>query len=562
MNPAPLKWISRTVATYTAPAKRIACPVDRHQAALLTSFLVVMLLFTSIIVVQSLAETGFSLETVGIAVTWVLLVGLLWLSRTNYHNLATYLVLLLTSISILISSIPDGDLSRINLLMYLLVPLLLSSALQPLRVTALIATLNWLAAGILLIVATDLAFGAVVDWMVFLGLIFAMVLVVALHRNGSEKIRQAALAESERRLRLITDNVNDIISLADHDGIPIYTSPSQTTVLGYPVEPNLHANTWLERMHPDDAQALLDQYRRLTPDNSTIIFEHRMRHQKGHYVWLETRSTLLYDENQNFMGIVSASRDMTARKQLEEQTLKLAVEQEKVRFLEAFINNLSHDLRTPLSIMDTSLFLLEKTHDPDKLQRRMETMRAQTAHMRQLIEKVLTMGRLDSQHEFDLTFIHLNDVLHPLMKRYEVIAEMRKIHLSLDTANSLPKLLADEEQLSRALSNLLDNALRYTAEGGAISIEVTRDADALKIAVSDTGQGIPARHLPKIFERFYRVDATRSEETGGTGLGLAIVHKIVTMHQGTIEVSSVVGEGTTFTIRLPLVPTHQHTQNR
>src|SRR3954469_13264807 len=130
------------------------------------------------------------------------------------------------------------------------------------------------------------------------------------------------------------------------------------------------------------------------------------------------------------------------------------------------------------------------------------------------------------------------------------VSRPRGVALLVD-APTVPAVRGSSRDLSLMVRNLIDNAVRYTGEGGSVDVSVRPDAGAVVLRVSDTGIGIPARELPRIFERFYRVDRARSRETGGTGLGLAIVRHIVENHDGEIDVRSELGRGTTFEVRLP-----------
>jgi two-component system phosphate regulon sensor histidine kinase PhoR len=130
-------------------------------------------------------------------------------------------------------------------------------------------------------------------------------------------------------------------------------------------------------------------------------------------------------------------------------------------------------------------------------------------------------------------------------------AQKKRQSLHLDLADSLPPIMGDADYLHRALFNLIDNAVKYTRDGGEIRLSTAADDGIVTIEVSDNGIGIPLEDQPRIFERFYRVDRSRSREMGGTGLGLSIVKHVVQSHGGTIEVDSTLGEGSRFSMRLP-----------
>ena len=150
--------------------------------------------------------------------------------------------------------------------------------------------------------------------------------------------------------------------------------------------------------------------------------------------------------------------------------------------------------------------------------------------------------------------VNLNATLEDFVAPFRSVAENKQIRFQLNLSPGLPPVTIDEERINQVLHNLFSNALRHTQAGGEISISVARNGAGLCVAVRDTGEGIPAEHLPNVFERFYRADFARSRQAGGSGLGLAIAKAIVEAHGGQVEVVStgIAGEGTTFTVHLPL----------
>jgi len=175
--------------------------------------------------------------------------------------------------------------------------------------------------------------------------------------------------------------------------------------------------------------------------------------------------------------------------------------------------------------------------------------------MTAIINDLLTLVKLD-QKEIPLNFkeVDLNQMMAGIVKRLQPLAEDKGVILETDYLKEITAD-ADEMKLSLAISNLADNAIKYTPEGGRVKITLDADHQHAFITVADTGIGIPEDEVNRVFERFYRVDKTRDRETGGTGLGLSITHAAIMMHKGSIKVNSKEEEGTTILVRIPLKQT-------
>ncbi|HSM11164.1 MAG TPA: phosphate regulon sensor histidine kinase PhoR [Lysobacter sp.] len=219
-----------------------------------------------------------------------------------------------------------------------------------------------------------------------------------------------------------------------------------------------------------------------------------------------------------------------------------------------FVANVSHELRTPLTVIHGYLDLLDPAEHPDWAPMLAE-MQRQSQRMTQLVEDLLTLSRLESQGTLQVEeTVAMDEMLTSLRREALALSQNRHpVHVE-DSAGV--DLYGSPTELHSAFSNLVSNAVRYTGAGGTIDIRLRRDAapgnrGGLVLEVSDSGYGIPAAHLPRITERFYRVSTSRSRESGGTGLGLAIVKHVLNLHQARLEVGSEVGRGSTFSCHFP-----------
>lgn len=220
-----------------------------------------------------------------------------------------------------------------------------------------------------------------------------------------------------------------------------------------------------------------------------------------------------------------------------------------------FVANVSHELRTPVAVIKgygETLLDGALEESPERSRRFVEIIVSHAERLTNLINDILTLSKLEAKDaSLALRPLDLCSTVRKAQMLMEDHARAKGISLSADCPETTAKVLADQGQLEQVLLNLLDNAIKYTPDGGEVAIRVTQADTGVRISVSDSGIGIPAKDLPRIFERFYRVDEGRSREQGGTGLGLAIVKHIVQLHGGEISVSSEAGKGSTFTVQLP-----------
>jgi len=212
-----------------------------------------------------------------------------------------------------------------------------------------------------------------------------------------------------------------------------------------------------------------------------------------------------------------------------------------------FVANVSHELRTPLTVVHGYLEMLDPADNPEWAPMLAE-MQRQSQRMTQLVEDLLTLSRLEARETLPEEHVAMVPMLSTLRREAEALSQGRhRILIEDDTGLDL---WGSNKELHSAFSNLVSNAIRYTPAGGDIVVRFSRDADGgATLAVRDSGYGIPAAHLPRITERFYRVSTSRSRESGGTGLGLAIVKHVLGLHGARLEISSEVGKGSEFACR-------------
>jgi signal transduction histidine kinase len=221
---------------------------------------------------------------------------------------------------------------------------------------------------------------------------------------------------------------------------------------------------------------------------------------------------------------------------------------------QAFIGDAGHELRTPLTLMraDAEVLLRGRDRlDPDDAAL-LEDIVAEASHMSALATSMLTLARLDAgAQQMERDVVDLSAVAADVVQRAEALAAEKQVTLALETPEKL-LVLGDRGQLDQAALILLDNAIKYNQPGGSVTLRTYRSGPRACLEVRDTGIGIPAEHLGRLGERFYRVDKARSREAGGAGLGLAIARRIAAAHEGTLSFASTPGEGTAATLALPI----------
>ena len=250
----------------------------------------------------------------------------------------------------------------------------------------------------------------------------------------------------------------------------------------------------------------------------------------------------LYDEDGNQMGALIVLHDVTRLKKLE-------------NIRRDFVANVSHEIKTPITAIKGFTETLGEgaVENPEVTSRFLGIINKHVDRLETLIEDLLSLSRIEQEVENDVIVLReamIRDVLLTAVQVCQIKAAPKRINLEL-SCNEHLKANINTELLEQAVVNLLDNAIKYSGEDSTVRIAARQIDDEIEIKVRDEGCGIERKHLPCLFERFYRVDKARSRSMGGSGLGLAIVKHIVQAHRGRVTVESAPGQGSTFTIRLP-----------
>jgi two-component system phosphate regulon sensor histidine kinase PhoR len=226
-----------------------------------------------------------------------------------------------------------------------------------------------------------------------------------------------------------------------------------------------------------------------------------------------------------------------------------------------FISNLTHELRTPLAALyGYAETLMQGVDDRETQHRFLGIIDRQARRLARLLDDLISLSDLERGNTaLQLESLEAPNVIGEAAELMKVAAGREGVQLEVQCGDELPRLVGDHDRLHQVMVNLLDNAIKYTPRGGHVTASAKaaslngngKNAPAVALTVADTGEGIAERDIPRLTERFYRVDRARSRELGGTGLGLAIVKHIVQLHQGALKIESKVGVGTTVTVTIP-----------
>jgi two-component system phosphate regulon sensor histidine kinase PhoR len=258
-------------------------------------------------------------------------------------------------------------------------------------------------------------------------------------------------------------------------------------------------------------------------------------------------------------GLSEASRRRRARSVL--VVLRDVTEARRVEDMRVdFVAFASHELKTPLASLSGFIDTLRghAKDDPEAQARFLEIMADQAGRMRRLIDDLLSLSRIElREHVRPNKIVDMLGVVNDVVDGLSHVAEKNGVEMTVSSIALLPRVRGEAEELAQVVQNLVDNAIRYGRAGKRVEISLGTDTRGgkpmLRLSVRDFGPGISREHLPRLTERFYRVDAAASRAKGGTGLGLAIVKHIVNRHQGTLAIDSELGQGSTFTILIPAV---------
>ena len=392
---------------------------------------------------------------------------------------------------------------------------------------------------------------------------------IAMVRHEMER----RLKESERRFSATLTSIADGLIATDADGCVAFFNPSAEKISGWRRGEALgHKLESIFPLHNDGTHRLDTDFFSsfLVPGTLPGLSRTALLGRRdGSTIPVEYRAAHIHDERQRLTGIVISFSDIRERRQAEEAIRQAQEERNRAHEelkrkheeLQSFYHTVSHEIKTPLtSAREFISLMLEGLAGPiNQTQNEyLGIARESCDRMRTCINDMLDVTRLETgKMSLQLQPASLGNLARRVVKVLLPAAGQKQIKLTCSVAPGLPDILMDETRIAQVITNLLNNALKFTPSGGVIRVGVglaPSPADHLELTVADTGRGIPAEHLPRIFDRLYQVQANDCSSCLGLGLGLNICQELVRLHQGSIRVESEVGRGSTFFVALPMAP--------
>ncbi|EFI65982.1 MULTISPECIES: sensor histidine kinase ResE [Bacillus] len=356
-------------------------------------------------------------------------------------------------------------------------------------------------------------------------------LATALNQMGKQlKFNMNALQQEKEQLASILSSMADgVITLNQEGEVVVINPPAEHFLQVWQEEKEIE----LSKKLPSE---LVELFHLVVESEQQQVVEINL--QKGNYVVLMTP---LYNQTK-IRGAVAVLRDMTEERRLE-----------KMR--QDFIANVSHELRTPMVMLQgySEAILDDIVQTKEEINEFVQIIYDESVRLGKLVNELLDLARMESGN----VELHIGEVdIHPFVekigRKFQGIAKDKEVALTVDFKDSIEQYPFDADRMEQVLTNLIDNAIRHTNAGGHVTLVIDTKNNGLIFEVQDSGVGIPEEDIPFLFDRFYKADKARTRgKKGGTGLGLAIAKNIVQGHDGKIAVSSVVGEGTTFSVYLP-----------
>ena len=382
--------------------------------------------------------------------------------------------------------------------------------------------------------------------------------VVLIFRDVAERRRQEnLLRESERRFRTMADSAPVMIWVTDPTATCTYLNERWYEFTGTTAKQGLGLG-WLDAVHPDDRESSGAVFLVANARREAFRLEYRLRRHDGAYRWAIDSGTPRFGPGGEFLGYIGSVIDIDERKTLEEQLRERADQlAEADRRKDDFLAVLSHELRNPLAPLRNGLQVMKLAGGSgEAAEQARAMMERQLGQMVHLVDDLLDVSRI-TRGKVDLRKgrVDLASVLHSAVETSGPLIEERGHDFALTVPADPLTVDADVTRLAQVFANLLNNAAKYTPDGGRITLVARREGGEAVVSVADTGVGIPEAMLPRVFEMFTQVDRSLEKAQGGLGIGLTIVDRLVRMHGGTVEAKSGgPGKGSEFEVRLPVVP--------
>jgi len=363
----------------------------------------------------------------------------------------------------------------------------------------------------------------------------------------------AALRESAAKFRAIADALPQMVWSTLPDGFHDYYNAQWYIFTGVP-RGSTDGDGWNGIFHPDDQERSRAAWQASLASGKTYEIQYRLRHHSGAYRWVLGRALPVRDDAGTIIRWMGTCTDIHDQKLAEEELRQAA------RRKDEFLAMLAHELRNPLAPISSAAQLLMLGHsDPARVKKSGEIIQRQVRHLTDLVDDLLDVSRVTrGLVEIEKSELDLKDVIHSAVEQARPLIEARQHHLQVNLSTAPTAVLGDKTRLVQVVVNLLNNAAKYTAQGGQITVSLEADEREACIMVADNGSGIAPTLLPYVFDLFVQAERTPDRAQGGLGLGLALVKRIAALHDGSVHaLSEGLGQGSSFMMILPLLPAQQ-----
>jgi len=380
--------------------------------------------------------------------------------------------------------------------------------------------------------------------------------LIGMNQDITQRYRAQQKLQDERNLlQTIIDNIQDKVYVKNREGRFTMANASmlrQQAKYGITLD-ELIGKTDYDFMNPERAEVMFREEQEIMNSGEPILNQELLTpdHLTGRGdLWFLVSKVPIKGDSGEIIGLVGVNRDITSRKIAQQRELEVQVEREKSRFLQSFINDSSHEFRTPLSVIRTATYLLSKVNDPSQYPKYIDQIKSQTERIENLIDDLNLMISLDSSPIIQKRAFKFSNTMH-FLKDYARHHQLKHTDFTVtfDCDPNISTYFGDESLLDLALQRILDNALRYSSEDGKVIVRARSQADNIVVTIEDDGIGMSDDTIQLIFQRFFRADPSRT--ISGFGLGLPIARSIIALHNGTITVNSTPETGSVFTITLP-----------
>ena len=371
------------------------------------------------------------------------------------------------------------------------------------------------------------------------------------------KQAEQALRDSEQRFRHMADALPVLIWVSDVTKACAWFNQYWLNFTGRPMQ-ELLGDGWVQDVHKDDLARCLHDYTTQFDARQSFVTEYRLRRHDGEYRWVEDSGIPWFAPSGEFVGYIGACVDFTDRKQAEDRLRLLAADlSDAARHKDEFLAMLAHELRNPLAPIHNSVQLLRLTGgNPQAVQTAAGMLERQVGQMVRLVEDLLDINRLSrGKIELRRARVEVTSIINNAVEAVRSQPQWSDRDFRVSSPPQPIFLNADPIRLGQVVGNLLNNACKFTDNGGRVEVELERDSADVVIRVRDNGIGIAADQVPRIFDMFAQVDSSLERQQSGLGIGLTLVKHLVEMHGGAVEARSAgIDQGSEFIVRLPNLP--------